>query len=161
MNIFRRFTSVLSLTYKRYKDLKQAEANAREAQIEASLERVRGKAMAMHSSKDLSDTVGVFFKELRTLSIMPIRCGVGELDEANTNFDACLHTTAQQLGESYEIIGKLKLAGHPVLENIFEHWKSQQEYYPVLMGQDHKRILPVHETTDSFPDYPDSACAVR
>jgi hypothetical protein len=41
--IFHRFTKVFSHTYKRYLDIVKAEAQAREAQIEASLERVRAK----------------------------------------------------------------------------------------------------------------------
>ena len=37
LQIFRKFTSVLSLTYRRYMDLKEAEAQARESKIEAAL----------------------------------------------------------------------------------------------------------------------------
>jgi hypothetical protein len=54
--IMKRFASVVNLTYNRFLDLQKAEAQAREAQIEAALERVRAKAMAMHSSKDLAET---------------------------------------------------------------------------------------------------------
>jgi hypothetical protein len=39
--VLKRFTAVFSLTFRRFLDLKQAEAQAREAQIEAALERVR------------------------------------------------------------------------------------------------------------------------
>ena len=77
LKIYRRFTSVLTLTYKRYKDLKQAEEQAREATIEAALERVRGKAMAMRNSDDLSSAASMVFTELRKLGINPIRSGVG------------------------------------------------------------------------------------
>ena len=65
-NIFHRFTKVFSLTYRRYLDLIKAEAQAREAQVEASLERVRAKAMAMHSSKDISDATAIVFNELQS-----------------------------------------------------------------------------------------------
>ena len=50
MDIVFRFAKVFDLTYTRFNDLKQAEAQAREAKIEAALERVRAKAMAMHKS---------------------------------------------------------------------------------------------------------------
>ena len=56
-------------------DVAQAEAQAREAQIEAALEKVRGKAMAMHSSNDLTDAAGMVFIELNNLGIKPIRTG--------------------------------------------------------------------------------------
>jgi hypothetical protein len=49
------------------------------ATIEAALEKVRGKAMAMHNSNDLSITASMVFTELRKLGINPIRCGVGLL----------------------------------------------------------------------------------
>ena len=55
--IFKRFAGVFGQTYRRYLDLLKAEAQAREAKIEASLERVRAKAMAMHKSEDLNAAV--------------------------------------------------------------------------------------------------------
>src|SRR6185312_6695884 len=76
-DILLRFAKVFDLTYTRFNDLKQAEAQAREAKIEAALERVRGKAMAMHNSNDLSVTASLVFTELRKLGVSPIRCGVG------------------------------------------------------------------------------------
>src|SRR6185369_6577572 len=78
--IIRRFAAVFGQTYRRYLDLQKAEAQAKEAQIEAGLERVRARAMAMHSSKDLSETISVFYRELRSLSVTPRRCGVALMD---------------------------------------------------------------------------------
>ena len=49
--IFKRFAQVFDQTYTRFLDLQKAEAQAREATIEASLEKVRGRAMAMHNSR--------------------------------------------------------------------------------------------------------------
>jgi signal transduction histidine kinase len=152
--IFKRFAGVFGQTYRRYLDLQKAETNAREATIEASLERVRGTAMAMHSSEDLTATVNLFFKELKTLGIIPIRCGVGEVDAA-TQTSTLTATTALKQGDSFEILGKLKLAGHPVLENIFKHWELQQEYYPVLNGSEVKAYYQFMKPQISFPDYPD------
>ncbi|NKQ99509.1 hypothetical protein GUJ74_24100, partial len=44
--IMKRFASVFSLTFSRYQDLKKTEAQAREAQIQLALERVRARMMA-------------------------------------------------------------------------------------------------------------------
>src|SRR6185312_15657326 len=112
-NILLRFAKVFDLTYTRFNDLKQAEAQAREAQIEAALERVRGKAMAMHSSRDLADTIDVFYHEMELLSITPRRCGVGLMDKETHEVELSTMNTTEQ-GESIEVIGKLKLTGHPV-----------------------------------------------
>jgi signal transduction histidine kinase len=149
-----RFTKVFDMTYRRFLDLKNAEAQAREANIEASLERVRGKAMAMHSSEDLSQTVNVFFKELKTLGVVPIRCGVGEVDEiARTS--TLTATTASKQGNSCELLGKIKLTGHPVLDNIFEHWKLQTDYFPELRGPELTSYYRTMRPHISFPEYTD------
>ncbi len=155
-NILKRFARVFEQSYTRFLDLHKAEIQAREAQIEASLERVRGKAIAMHSSKDLSEAVNVFFGELKILGITPIRCGVGAVDERERT-STLSATTAQQQGESYEVIGQLKLEGHPVLDNIFRHWKEQREYFPVLRGKEITSYYQVMKPQLSFPDYPEEA----
>jgi signal transduction histidine kinase len=69
LEIFNRFGKVFDLTYTRFNDLKQAEAQAREAQIEAALEKVRAKVMSMNSSKDLNETSLIFSEQLRKLGI--------------------------------------------------------------------------------------------
>src|ERR1700743_3998170 len=82
-SIFKRFAGVFGQTYRRYLDLQKAEAAAREAQIEAALERVRSKTMAMHNSQDVGATVGVMFNELIKLGVeKKARCGIAILDEA-------------------------------------------------------------------------------
>ncbi|MGB3074569.1 MAG: hypothetical protein WBB36_04580, partial [Chitinophagales bacterium] len=152
IELFKRFKNVFELAYQRYSDIALAEAQAREAQIEASLERVRGRAMAMHNSEDLSATVNVFFKELKTLGIIPIRCGVGQVDEAS-HTTSLTTTTYSQQGDTFQIIGKLKQEGHPVLEGIYDHWKLQQEYFPVLSGDDIKAYYEVTQGQIAYPEY--------
>jgi stage II sporulation SpoE-like protein len=154
LKIFRRFTSVLSLTYRRYLDLKEAEAQAREAQIEAALERVRSKAMAMHSSEDLAHTVDTFFSELNGLNVKPHRCGVGIMDEKFRTVDISANTTTKA-NKIKKVTGKLKLSGHPVLSSIYENWKLQKEYHPVLHGNEIKDYYQVMNPQITFPDFAD------
>src|SRR4029079_11901091 len=73
-NILERFATVYSLTYRRFLDLQKAEAQAREAQIELGLERVRASAMAMQNSNELSDLVAILFEELTKLDLILARC---------------------------------------------------------------------------------------
>ena len=56
IKILERFRNVFKLSYQRYKDIEQAEAQAREAQIEAALERVRSRTMGMQKSEELLST---------------------------------------------------------------------------------------------------------
>ena len=92
----RRAAVVFGLAVTRFFDLKRTEEQAREAKIEASLERVRGKAMAMHSSEDLAATIGIFYRELESFSITPRRCGVGLLDEETRMAEVSTMNTTEQ-----------------------------------------------------------------
>jgi signal transduction histidine kinase len=151
--VMKRFTSVFSLTFRRYQDLKKAEAQAREATIEAALERVRGKAMAMHSSEDLAATIVTFYHELELFSLTPRRCGVG-LPDRETHIAELSTMNTTEIGNSIEVIGKLKMAGHPVLESIYENWLLQREYHPVLRGSEIGEYYQVMGSQITFPDYP-------
>jgi signal transduction histidine kinase len=154
--IISRFTSVFSLTFRRYLDLQKAEMQAKEAKIEASLERIRGKAMAMHSSEDLAETIHVFYNEMGLLSVTPRRCGVGLLDkESHIAELSTMNTTTE--GTSVELIGKLKLEDHPVLVGIYDHWIKREEYHPVLRGNEIKEYYQLVRPQMHFPDYPHDA----
>ena len=131
--VMKKFASVFSLTFRRYQDLKKAEAQAREATIEAALEKVRGKAMAMHNSNDLSVTASMIITELRKLGIKPIRCGVGIINKETHK--AQLYTaTSSADGDSLSVVGWALLQGHPVLEQIYEKWLHGEDYFPELSG---------------------------
>jgi signal transduction histidine kinase len=150
--ILMRFGKAFEQTYTRFIDLQKAEAQVREAQIEAALERVRAKAMAMHSSDDLGETVDTFFSELNKLNIIPHRCGVGITDPITRIVDIRA-TTYTKENVSKKIVGKLRLAGHPVLDKIFETWKQQKEYHPVLRGKEILEYYKVMNPQVEFPDF--------
>ena len=57
--------SVFEQTYTRFLDLQKAEAQAREAQIEAALERVRSRTMAMQQSDELAGSCLVIFQQVK------------------------------------------------------------------------------------------------
>ena len=61
-DIFKRFGKVFEQTYTRFLDLQKAEAQAREAQIETALEKVRSRSLAMHKSDELQEVVTQFLK---------------------------------------------------------------------------------------------------
>ncbi|HEY0750246.1 MAG TPA: hypothetical protein VGD26_03775, partial [Chitinophagaceae bacterium] len=151
-SILLKMGAAFDLAYKRYLDLQNAEAQTREAQIEASLERVRSKAMSMHSSQDLADTIGVFYRELHSFSITPRRCGVGLLNKETRVCELFTWNTTDN-GESLELVGKIKMDGHPVLENVYNNWLTQTEYHPVLRGTEITEYYKLLRPQMSFPDY--------
>jgi hypothetical protein len=67
IDLFKRFRNVFELAYRRYLDIEKAQAQAREAQIEASLERVRSRSMAMHKSEEVMDVAVTVYDELQKL----------------------------------------------------------------------------------------------
>jgi signal transduction histidine kinase len=152
--LLERFAKVFEQTYTRVLDLQKAEAQAREAKIEAALERVRGKAMAMHGSNDLAVTVDSFFTELNMLRVNPHRCGV-TLIEAETCQANLTFTTATSDGNFKKVTGVLKLTGHPVLSGVYDHWKLQKEYHPVLYGAEIKEYYKAMNPQITVPDFAD------
>ncbi len=126
--VLKKFTAVFSLTFRRYEDLKRAEGLAREATIEAALEKVRGKAMAMHTSNDLIATASIVFTELRRLGINSFRSGVGILTKESR------HSKLYSAGDSLSLVGGVLLTDHPVLSEIYDSWISGKDYFPILKG---------------------------
>ena len=69
LRILERFAAVFEQTYTRFLDLKKAEAQAREAQIEAALERTRNQSMQMQHSDEIKDLSKIFHEQLIGLNI--------------------------------------------------------------------------------------------
>src|SRR4030095_624345 len=68
IELFKRFRNVFELAYRRYLDIEKAEAQAKEAQIEAALEKVRSRSLAMHKSDELQEVVHAVFERLNELN---------------------------------------------------------------------------------------------
>jgi signal transduction histidine kinase len=125
-DILLRFAKVFDLTYTRFNDLQKAEAQAREAQIEAALERVRSKTMAMHNSEDVGESVVVLFNELTSLGLLnsQARCGIGIMHP-----DYIMESwTARQKEDKTELsIGYLDLKPHALLRNAYQTWLDHRD----------------------------------
>ena len=63
--VMRRMADTFGMSYRRYLDLKEVEAQAKEAKIEVALERVRSRSMAMHTSEEITEAATVLFHQLR------------------------------------------------------------------------------------------------
>ena len=124
-SIFKRFAQVFEQAYTRFLDLQKAEAQTREAQIEAALERVRSRSMAMHSSSELVEASDVMLAELKKLNIHALRIGICTIDKK---------TEAAEIWSRSEINGKVEktILGvvpkgvHPIFDNMVKAWKEKQ-----------------------------------
>ncbi|MCW9066627.1 MAG: hypothetical protein OQJ78_10050, partial [Ignavibacteriaceae bacterium] len=132
IKILKRFRNVFDLAYRRYTDITKAEAQAREAQIEAALERVRTNAMAMQSSNDFAKIVEIVFTELKKVGFETLRCGIGIIESAETKKVDIWSTTLADEDLSIQISGDEVLEGHALLDGIIEHWINQTEFSYVL-----------------------------
>jgi hypothetical protein len=75
-DILKRFGKTFEQTYTRFLDLQKAEAQAREAKIEAALEKVRSRSLAMHKSDELTEVVAILFEKLKELQIAATAVGI-------------------------------------------------------------------------------------
>ena len=131
----RRAASVFDMAYRRYLDLKKAEAQAREAKIEAALERVRAKAMAMHKSEDLNPAVATVFEELDKLNIGILRCGIAIMDKEKPRGDVWITVKSEQ-SNTIQVSGDESLDYHPLLRGAYDGWLKQEDFSYVLQGED-------------------------
>jgi signal transduction histidine kinase len=149
-NILKRFSIEFERAYTRFLDLKKAELQAREAQIEAALERVRAQTMAMHSSEDVGKCVVKMFSELTALGVDEgTRFGIGILNHENENNQLW---TARKDGEEVNMhIGNIDMSSHPLLKSARKAWKEQIPLHKyVLEGAD---LLNYYQMLNKAPDY--------
>ncbi|MBD0294790.1 MAG: nuclear transport factor 2 family protein, partial [Flavisolibacter sp.] len=124
--VMKRFADVINLAYTRFLDLQKAEAQAKEAQIEAALERVRARTMAMHDSNDVANVASVLFSELERLRIVTLRCGIFIVDEWNKIMEVWAAATRD--GQAVRVTGRVSMTIHPLFEAALNAWKEKQSY---------------------------------
>jgi len=150
MQLLIRFAKVFSQTYTRFLDLRKAEAQAREAQVEGALERVRSKTMAMHNSQDVAATVVTLFDEVLNLGLdKSIRCGIGIL-EGNEGMETWSATSLPN-GKVDLKTGMLDMTIHPLLVKIKNSWKSGNTSYTDQMSS--KDVIKYYTALNNDPGY--------
>ncbi len=135
LEILKRFRNVFGLAYRRYMDVMQAEAQAREAQTELGLERVRASAMAMQKSEDLGNAIEIVFDEMDKLNLGIIRCGIGIIDKEQRSADVWT-TTKSDNNKVVQVSGDESMDIHPLLRGAYDAWLKQEDYNYILKGAD-------------------------
>ena len=148
--LLKRFSRVFEQAYIRFLDLQKAEEQAREALIEASLERVRAKAMAMHSSEDISNAITIVFRELESLGIEMLRCGIGIMVD-NIHLDLWTTISAKN-ADIARIIGRVDQTQHKALRGFLKaRREGKKKYNYVLKGKD---LISYYQVLKNAPEYP-------
>jgi signal transduction histidine kinase len=132
-NLLRRFSNVFGLAYRRFTDIKQAEAQAREAQIEAALEKVRGRTMAMQSSDELADAAYVLFEQMNLLGVTHERINIGIVNENNQTIDFWV---TEQGGDKLNTRFSGRISEPTTLSKAYEAWKKGEKSLTIdLQGE--------------------------
>ena len=126
IEIMLRFTKVFQQTYTRFLDLQKAEAQTREAQIEAALERVRVRTMAMQKSAELSEAAYTIFQQLKVLGENPIQSTIGIMNETERVIE---FSVTDWTGGGGQIEGMFKASfDEPALINkSYTAWKEKRK----------------------------------
>ncbi len=127
-DIFKRFAKVFEQTYTRFLDLQKAEAQAREAEIELALERVRAKTMAMQKSDELVDASDVMFNELKRIEANAIRIGICIIDGTTGSSEIWSRSEINNRIEN-KILGVVPAGSHPVFDNMVKAWKENKSFF--------------------------------
>jgi signal transduction histidine kinase len=123
-NILDRFRNIISLTFRRYLDLQKAEAQAREAQIEAALEKVRSRTLAMQHSDELSETASVMFRQLIILGIAPNRLYIILFNEHSPDMEAWV---TDEDGSRVSVGFRGNRHRSKTLNKMYEGWAAQRK----------------------------------
>ncbi|MCF1751643.1 ATP-binding protein [Mariniradius sediminis] len=151
--IFKRFAKVFDQTYTRFLDLQKAEAQAREAEIQLALERVRARALGMHSSNELPEVMSLLFQQYDALGIKPV---VANLNIIHLEKNTFTHISTLKGGGTVLQQQEISLDASPVWKTVVEDWKKDKSltvskiFYPldVIPG-----ILEIfHEIRSAMPE---------
>jgi hypothetical protein len=124
-DIFKRFGKVFEQTYTRFLDLQKAEAQAREAQIELALERVRARTMAMQKSDELREAVLVIYEQLQQLNFESRACNIIIIDKESGSAQYWVSGFSQEIfPESYTV----PYLDHPYQDMLLKPWKQGNKY---------------------------------
>jgi len=131
-DVFIRFATVFEQTYTRFLDLQKAEAQALEAVKRASVDRVRAEIASMRTTNDLERITPLIWRELTTIGVPFIRCGVFIMDEEQQQVHTFLSTPDGEaiaaFHQPYNAPGETaKIIAHWQKKKMYkQHWDEAQ-----------------------------------
>ncbi len=119
--------------------MKQAEAQAREAQIEVALERIRARALAMRNSEELTEVAKVLREQMGFLGQQDLETSAVQLYEEDA--ENILSWRAFRLGSarkgeiSYSQISVPKNSCTLIIEMLKKFYSGENNYTVVVSGR--------------------------
>jgi len=123
-SIMIRVAGVFDLIYTRFLDLQKAEAQTKDAMMQASLDRVRGQIASMRTAGDLQRITPLVWNELKILGVPFIRCGIFIIDETAQKVQVYLSTPD---GQSLAALHLPIIANQLTIRTV-DHWRKNTIY---------------------------------
>lgn len=158
-SILHRFAIEFERTYTRFLELKKAEAQAKEAEIEVALERVRSRTMAMQHSDELAEASHLLDKEVRSLGVKTWGCAFNIYRE---------NDSIEWFGNEAGLLPTYTVPRQGIFKEYYDRGqKGESLYIKEIAGEsciahyEYMSTLPVvgdvlkqlKETNGSFPSY--------
>lgn len=122
--ILKRFGQVFEQSYTRFLDIQKAEALAHETVKQASVARVRGEIASMRTSDDLNRITPIIWRELETLEVPFMRCGVFIVDKEKEQVQVYLTKPDTKPLAAMN----LSFNANELTSNAIKHWKNNKTY---------------------------------
>jgi signal transduction histidine kinase len=158
-DLLKRATAVFSFAYTRFRDLQTAEASARAALRQASLDRVRADISSMRHAGDLDRVTPLIFNELTTLGIPFIRCGVFIVHEKKEMVEVYLSTpegkslAVMNLAFDANELAKRSVNAWKKEEVLIQHWSKADfiNYGKLMVSQGQVKDLKTYQGNSAAP----------
>ena len=153
----RRAAVVFDLAYRRFVDLKKAETQAREAQIQLALERVRARTMAMQHSDELKDAAALLFQQVKSLGVPAYSCGYNIWEKEDREFTSWMST---QDGSDFNGVPNIPLTEDANFIRYVESKQNGEQFFVLDLRdermQEHYEYLKTIPAFKAYFDYAES-----
>ncbi len=149
--ILQKFAVVFEQAYTRFLDLQKAEAQAREAEIEASLERIRSRAMAMNTSEEFNSLLGFMYVECTKLNMHLDRGFIMTFNKATKDAYWWM-VSADALEEPLKILVEY----HEYAPNlaILKGWEEREQRWSYILEGNNKKTWDDYQFANALSQLP-------
>gem|GEM_PF-3383261 len=131
-----RFGKVFQQAYTRFLDLKNAEEQTKEAQIEAALERIRSRSMAMQKPSEIGEIIHQLYSELLKLDAQLDRCFIMTVNSLNNGITWWMGGREGLLDNNGFFVQMNQYPSHLM---YLENWKNKKKKWEYLLEGKEKR----------------------
>ncbi len=151
-DVFKRFAAVFEQTYTRFLELKKAETQAREAKIEAALERIRSRAMAMNTSEELNTLIGFIYAECTKLNMLLDRGFIMTFDKATKDAHWWM-VSADASDMPLKVL--VKYHEYAPYLAILKGWQQREQRWSYVLEGNNKKTWDDYQFANALSQLPD------